>query len=105
MACNCIATGAVPVLVAPLNHNAPRAIIDESPGENMSLDWKLPSIVEQDRCAVKSITKTHDGFKSLRAARNVLTGIELMHMIRKGQMSVTKGDKFSLTDQFYALTG
>ena len=37
------------------------------------------------------------------AASNVLTGIELMHMIRKGQMIVTKGDELSFADQFYAL--
>jgi transposase-like protein len=43
------------------------------------------------------------GFKSFRAASNVLAGIELMHMIRKGQMIVTKGDERSFADQFYAL--
>ena len=43
MACNCIATGAVAVPVAISNHNVPRAIIDESPGGNMSLYWRPPS--------------------------------------------------------------
>jgi len=63
----------------------------------------LNNIVEQDHRAVKRITKPMMGFKSFRAASNVLTGIELMHMIHKGQMIVTKGDELSFADQFYAL--
>src|ERR1035437_6428545 len=46
----------------------------------------LNNIVEQDHRAVKRITKPMMGFKSFRAAGHVLAGIELMHMIRKGQM-------------------
>ena len=63
----------------------------------------LNNIVEQDHRAVKRITKPMMGFKSFRAAYNVLAGIELMHMIRKGQMIVVKGDELSFADQFYAL--
>ena len=63
----------------------------------------LNNIVEQDHRAVKRITKPMMGFKSFRAAGHVLAGIELMHMIRKGQMIITKGDKRSFADQFYAL--
>ena len=64
----------------------------------------LNNIVEQDHRAVKRITKPMLGFKSFRAARNVLAGIELMHMIRKGQM-LEKGEKLSFAEQFYALAG
>ena len=53
----------------------------------------LNNIVEQDHRAVKRITKPMMGFKSFRAAYNVLAGIELMHMIRKGQMIVANGDE------------
>lgn len=63
----------------------------------------LNNIVEQDHRAVKRITKPMMGFKSFRAASNVLAGIELMHMIRKGQMIIAKGDERSFADQFYAL--
>ena len=42
-------------------------------------------------------------FKSLYAANNVLAGIELMHMIRKGQMMMEGADKMSYAEQFYAL--
>ena len=44
-------------------------------------------------------------FKSFRAARNILAGIELMHMIRKGQLLVQGGNERSFADQFYALAG
>jgi len=44
-------------------------------------------------------------FKSFRAARNVLAGIELMHMIRKGQLLLEGIIKLSFADQFYALAG
>jgi len=44
-------------------------------------------------------------FKSVRSASNVLTGIEPMHMIRKGQMIIAEGNKMSSTEQFYALAG
>ena len=43
------------------------------------------------------------GFKSFRSARNVLAGIELMHMIRKGQMPPPEGSDLSFAEQFYAL--
>ena len=46
----------------------------------------LNNIVEQDHRFVKRITKPMLNFKSFRAARNVPAGIELMHMIRKGQL-------------------
>ena len=65
----------------------------------------LNNIVEQDHRAVKRITKPMLNFKSFRAARNVLAGIELMHMIRKGQLLLQGCIKLSFADQFYALAG
>jgi len=44
-------------------------------------------------------------FKSFRAARNVLAGIELMHMIRKGQLMLQGCSELSFVDQFYTLAG
>lgn len=43
------------------------------------------------------------GFKSFRAAANVLAGVELMHMIRKGQFVIEGAATMSFADQFYAL--
>ena len=43
--------------------------------------------------------------KLFQAARNVLAGIELMHMIRKDQLPLQSCIKLSYADQFYALVG
>ena len=43
------------------------------------------------------------GFKNFRCARIIVSGIELMHMIRKGQMKVVKGTSPSAAEQFYSL--
>jgi putative transposase len=45
------------------------------------------------------------GFQSFQAAKNVLAGIELVHMIRKGQLMLAGDNDMSLADQFYALAG
>lgn len=63
----------------------------------------LNNIVEQDHRFVKRVTKPMLGFKTFRTARAVLAGIELMHMIRKGQLSAEKGKDLSFAEQFYAL--
>ena len=63
----------------------------------------LNNIVEQDHRAIKRITRPMLNFKSFRAARNVLAGIELMHMIRKDQLVQEGGTKLSFAGQFYAL--
>jgi putative transposase len=44
-------------------------------------------------------------FKSFRSAGSVLAGIELIHMIRKGQFAIDGVDAMLLADQFYALAG
>jgi len=44
-------------------------------------------------------------FKSFRAAKNVLAGIELMHLFRKGQLMIKGCNEESFADQFYALAG
>ena len=63
----------------------------------------LNNIIEQDHRAVKRLSKPTLGFKSFWAASKVLAGIELMHMIRKGQLSAEKGKERSFAEQFYAL--
>ena len=44
------------------------------------------------------------GFKSFRCAALVIAGVELMHMIRKGQFAID-GTVVSFANQFYALAG
>jgi putative transposase len=62
----------------------------------------LNNIVEQDHRAIKRIIKPMMGFKDFRCARIILAGIELMHMIRIGQM---QDDGFAKTavERFYSL--
>ncbi|MGO4157001.1 IS6 family transposase [Cupriavidus sp. YAF13] len=64
---------------------------------------RLNNIVEQDHRAIKRITRPMLGFKAFRCARIVLGGIELMHMIAKGQMHRSGGATVSAAQQFYSL--
>ncbi len=45
----------------------------------------LNNTIEQDHRFIKKITKPMKGFKAFHSAEATLTGIELHHMIRKGQ--------------------
>ena len=62
----------------------------------------LNNIVEQDHRAIKRIIKPMMGFKDFRCARIILAGIEVMHMIRKGQMH-DEGVAATVAEQFYSL--
>ena len=59
--------------------------------------------MEQDHRAVKRIVRPMLGFQSFRSARVTLQGIELMHMIKKGQMITVDGRDFSTAKPFYSL--
>jgi putative transposase len=63
----------------------------------------LNNVVEQDHRAVKRVTRPMLGFKSFGAAQCTLTGIELMHMLRKGQWEQGVEQGFTPAQQFYAL--
>ena len=52
---------------------------------------------------MKRIIRPMMGFHAFRSARVTLQGIELMHMIKKGQMLMTSGQVLSITEQFYSL--
>ena len=43
------------------------------------------------------------GFKTFRCARILIAGIEVMHMIRKGQLADVKDQASSTANQFYSL--
>jgi transposase-like protein len=62
----------------------------------------LNNIVEQDHRTVKRVTRPMLGFKSFWSAAKTIAGIEIMHMIRKGQMIIC-GSSFSPAEQFYSL--
>jgi transposase-like protein len=61
----------------------------------------LNNIVEQDHRAVKRLVRPMLGFKSFRSAVATLAGIELMDMIRKGQLRTTGESRPA--QQFYSL--
>jgi putative transposase len=65
----------------------------------------LNNMIEQDHGSVKRVTRPMLGFKSLAAAQAILSDIELMHMLKKGQL-VEEARAYGLTpaEQFYALT-
>jgi putative transposase len=60
----------------------------------------LNNIVEQDDRAIKRMTRPMLGFKSFWSAVITLAGIELMHMIRKGQLQSCAGG-LTPAAQFY----
>ena len=65
----------------------------------------LNNIVEQNHRFIKRMTKPMLNFKPFRSAKNVLAGIELMHMIRKGQLLLEGCSELSFANKFYVLAG
>jgi putative transposase len=61
----------------------------------------LNNIVEQDHRFIKKITKPMKGFKAFHSADATLSGIELHHMLRKGQH--IESEKQTIFEQFYGL--
>ncbi len=61
----------------------------------------LNNIVEQDHRFIKKVTKPMKGFKDFHSAKATLAGIELHHMLRKGQH--LKAENKSIFEQFYGL--
>jgi transposase-like protein len=63
----------------------------------------LNNIVEQDHRGIKRVTRPMLGFKSFDAAQSTLTGIELMRMLRKGQLDGEEMEGLTVAEQFYKL--
>jgi putative transposase len=63
----------------------------------------LNNLIEQDHRAIKRIIRPMLGFKSFRSARTTLQGVELMHMIKKGQLISDDSQNLSAAGQFYSL--
>ncbi len=60
----------------------------------------LNNRIEQDHRAIKRRIRPMLGFKSLNGARVILRGIELVHMMRKGQAKYAHNPQPSLAKQF-----
>ena len=63
----------------------------------------LNNIIEQDHRGVKRVTRPMLGFKSFTAAQSTLVGIELIHMLRKGELDDGVGQDLTTAEKFYAL--
>ena len=74
---------------------------DHKAGIEMRQIKYLNNIVEQDHRAIKRQIRPMLGFKSFWSAAVTLAGVELMHMIRKGQLLL--GGDLCSAQQFYSL--
>ncbi|MHA3462591.1 IS6 family transposase [Yersinia enterocolitica] len=63
----------------------------------------LNNLIEQDHRNIKRRTRPMLGFSSFRRAQTILAGIELVHMIRKGQFDHPGGAALLPAEQFYLL--
>jgi transposase-like protein len=60
----------------------------------------LNNRIEQDHRAIKRRIRPMLGFKSTTTARVILSGIEMVHMMRKGQAKYARSPQPSLAEQF-----
>jgi hypothetical protein len=87
----------------PLDLAQRKADHDAAPIEVRSCKH-LNNRVEQDHRNIKRRIRPMLGFKSFWTARVVLGGIELVHMLRKGQVAPATGEMpLSAADTFYGL--
>ena len=63
----------------------------------------LNNMIEQDHRRIKRLTRPMLGFKNFYAAQRTLAGIEVMAMIKKGQMNTAGGNLKTPAEQFYML--
>jgi transposase-like protein len=63
----------------------------------------LNNRIEQDHRAIKRRIRPMLGFKSMVSARAILDGIEMVHMMRKGQAKYASNSNLSLAEQFELL--
>jgi putative transposase len=63
----------------------------------------LNNRIEQDHRAIKRRVRPMMGFKAMSSARVILGGIEMVHMMRKGQAKYACARQLSLAEQFERL--
>ena len=79
--------------------------VNDDSGVNIELRQNkyLNNVVEQDHRAIKRIVRPMLGFKSFHCARILVAGIEIAHMIKKGQLDCPEGPASSAASKFYSL--
>jgi transposase-like protein len=60
----------------------------------------LSNRIEQDHRDVRRRIRPMLGFKSMASARTILDGIEMVHMMRKGQANFARNPQPPLAEQF-----
>lgn len=70
---------------------------------NIRQNKYLNNRVEQGHRGIKKITKPMMGFKSISSAKKILAGIELCHVLRKGQYD--QEQSANVWEYFYSLAG
>ncbi|KAF7963816.1 integrase [Cupriavidus sp. UYMU48A] len=87
------------------NTAAAHALIEDS-GASIELRQSkyLNNLVGQDHRAIKRRVRPMMGFKSFWSAAKIIAGIEIMHRIKKGQLTCPEGQVMSAADQFYSLS-
>ena len=80
-------------------------VLQEETGQTIEVRQNkyLNNLVEQDHRSVKRLVRPMLGFKAFHSAKATLQGIELMHMIKKGQMVIAGGQNLAAAGQFYSL--
>jgi transposase-like protein len=63
----------------------------------------LNNRIEQDHRSIKRRIRPMMGFKSMNSARAILSGIEMVHMMRKGHAKYACAQQLSLAEQFERL--
>ena len=63
----------------------------------------LNNMIEQDHRRIKKLTRPMLGFKNFHPAQRTLAGMEVMAMIKKGQMRTPVRDEKTPAERFYAL--
>jgi putative transposase len=63
----------------------------------------LNNRIEQDHRAIKRRVRPMMGLKSMSSARMILGGIEMVHMMQKGQAKYACAQQLSLVEQFERL--
>lgn len=91
-------SGANTTALATLNADTP-----EEEAITIRQSKYLNNLIEQDHRNIKRRIRQMLGFKSFRRSQTILAGIELIHMIRKGQYQHLQGDGLSPAEQFYLL--
>ena len=86
------------------NTTAVRGLVADS-GVSIELRQSkyLDNLIEQDHRAIKRRTRPMLGFKDFHCAAKIIAGIELMHMICKGQWAGPEGQVMSAAELFYNL--